>query len=457
MSLQRVVLVIVIIVPIIAILLCRTSYSVKNGNKKGHTIAPVPVQQSPSEDQQSLPASSQASELGCRLPVGGYKGWKEGVVTVMKPVIKRNCTKLFAGDEAETGKIKEMYSKWKNELTDDVLLIRTQNCTWLKDTFTANLYNTVLEQSFPLAFTFLIHNQPQQIIRLLKLLYRPQNVYCLHYDLKSKPTFKKIFDNLAQCFDNIFIASTIIKVEWGASTILASQMTCLYDLMNYRESKQTSTTSWRYVINLCGKELPLLSSREIVSRLIALNGSSSLEPKLQARNSQSWKRLRSALNKRNITTNTLPYNLTLFKSSSYNAISYQFAQYLAFDPMALSVREFFKECYHSEEHYYATLYMQPGIPGGFDPTITSDKYFRVEIATWCYHESCKSSCHGKLVRSVCVCATGDLPQIESTYLTNGNLFHNKYAMDLDHTVMDCLEERAVKNNVQDYHEECIKS
>lgn len=422
-------------------------------------MRPVPSEGLTKDSQHFLgeASASQSSEVAspaCELPAGGYKGWNDGLVTVLKPVITRNCSKLFDGDEKETERIKQRNEEWKNEMSDNDLFKQTQNCPWLKDHFANNLYNTVLEQSFPLAFTFLIHNKPQQVFRLLKLLYRPQNVYCIHYDLKSTQEFKNIFNNLAKCFDNIFIASKIIQVEWGASTIMTAQMNCLTDLLSYRKVHQSTNHKWKYIINLCGTELPLLTSREIVSRLIALNGSSSIKPKIQGRNSASWKRLKPALNNRNITSNTMPYNLTLFKSSSYNAFSYEFAHYLAFDPIAVSIQKFFEEGHHSEEHFYATLYMQPDIPGGFDPNITNDKYFRVEMATWCYSKSCRNSCHGRLVRSVCVSAAGDLPHIVSMSEEQGNLFHNKYSMDLDHTVMDCLEERIVARNELEYKEEC---
>ena len=34
------------------------------------------------------------------------------------------------------------------------------------------------------------------------------------------------------------------------------------------------------------------------------------------------------------------------------------------------------------------------------------------------------------------------------------LFHNKYFMEVDHTVMDCMEERAVARNRLEFEQDC---
>ena len=37
-----------------------------------------------------------------------------------------------------------------------------------------------------------------------------------------------------------------------------------------------------------------------------------------------------------------------------------------------------------------------------------------------------------------------------------NLFHNKYYMEYDHSVMKCMEERIVEKNKLEYQEDIIK-
>ena len=38
---------------------------------------------------------------------------------------------------------------------------------------------------------------------------------------------------------------------------------------------------------------------------------------------------------------------------------------------------------------------------------------------------------------------------------HGAMFHNKYYMERDHTVMDCIEEELVSRNKQEYEKDCI--
>ena len=141
-------------------------------------------------------------------------------------------------------------------------------------------------------------------------------------------------------------------------------MSCLTDLMAHR-SQQSEEKRWKYVINLCGKELPLVSTHTTVSYLSQLNGTSAImASEVEKKDIESWRRLRKR---------AIPFNLKYYKCVVYMAISYKFAHYLLTNSTAIKVREFFKTCSNPEEHFYATLYMIPGVPGGFNPSIYTNK------------------------------------------------------------------------------------
>ena len=381
-----------------------------------------------------------AGVSSCEVPVGGYKAWNDGVVTSLRPVLHRNCSKLLEGDSKEAERIKNESKKWSNALSDEAFLKRASSCSWLKEELTNHLYNSQLERQFPLAYAFIVHNSPQQVFRLLKVLYRPQNTYCFHYDTKSTKQFKSLFDTMAKCFNNVIVASKIENVKWGQHTFLDAQVNCLYDLAKHRKP-QPETVQWKYVINLCGKELPLTTGNEIVSRLMQLNGSSSIAP---APNT----------NKQRLKGKKVPFNLPTFKNSAYNALSFAFVDYLLNNKTAQTVLEFFRGVSMPEEHFYSTLYKQPGIPGGFNPNIPQKNYFRVERAVWCFKKECPSLCQGKWVHCVCIVGAGDLPNMLDYQKKAGYLFHNKYFMEMDHTVMDCVEEMLVARNKQEFANEC---
>lgn len=379
----------------------------------------------------------------CEVPLssGGFKGWRDGVVTALKPVVERNCSRILTGDKKEILDVRARNKAWKNSLTDKKLLEASQNCSWVKEYFQDNLYMTKLERSFPIAYTFVVYNSPQQVLRLLKLFYRPMNSYCIHPDKKSTPAFKNLFSNLAACLENIIIPQTVVKVTWGLSTILSAQMSCLKDLMKFR-SRQPEQGKWKYVINLCGKELPLMSTHSIVSHLIKLNGTSAITA------SRVSPRDRKTFRKR-LRRRKMPHNLPLYKSMTYLALSSNFSHYLLTNSTAIELYKFFTRCHHSEEHFYATLFMIPGVPGGYKK-IPKDLHFEVMNCIWLHAKHPR--CAGLNVHSVCVVGVGDLENVMKT--SQQAIFHNKYFMDVDHTIMDCMEERLVVENKVDFQKDC---
>ncbi len=130
-------------------------------------------------------------------------------------------------------------------MTDEDALLRVQNCSWPRDHFSNNLYVSKTERDFPIAFTFVVYNSPQQVLRLLRLLYRPHNSYCIHTDIKSP--HKTFFHSIAKCFDNVIIPSVEVDVIWGYYTILEAQMNCMRNLLTLR---YTQKHPWMYVINM---------------------------------------------------------------------------------------------------------------------------------------------------------------------------------------------------------------
>ncbi len=101
-----------------------------------------------------------------------------------------------------------------------------------------------------------------QVERLLRAIYQPQNVYCIHADLKSPEGFHKAIRRLADCFDNVFIASKLEKVQWGGISKVFADLHCMEDLL-------LSPVKWTYFINLCGQDFPLKTNLEIVRQLKA--------------------------------------------------------------------------------------------------------------------------------------------------------------------------------------------
>ena len=406
-----------------------------------------------------IPSSSKLPRDTCReVPAGYFRGWNQGYVTEVRPAVAVNCTRIFSGDEEELQKANESMAYWKNAVSDDSMRKLVKDCVWLRDYFSNNLYNSKLEWSFPLAFTLVVYNSPQQVLRLLRLMYRPQNAYCIHYDVKSE--HRDFFRSIAKCFDNIIVPSKLEEVVWGHYSILGAQMNCMRDLLDYRE-RQAVDSKWRYLINLCGKELPLVTMRELVVRLARLNGTSSIASR-RSQSEEELSRIKHPVSYNNVTFKyVISYSKRLrpppfdvdtqyYKSLAYIMASHSFADYLVNNHIAIRVHKFFEKCKNPEEHFYATMYHWPGAPGGYDPAYTGS-YPEVEGVFWAYDRVCR----GKVVHNVCIACAADLQEIVEETRIGKYAFHNKYFMEYDNVVMRCMEERIVQRNMAEYEIECL--
>lgn len=301
----------------------------------------------------------------CTFPHGGgFNSWKTGVVTVMRPEISRNCSLLFEGDPDEMKRVREQNQNWNGTQNSKHFFewSLTGNCTRIRDEFFDNFYVSREEMNFPLAFSLSIHDNPQQVVRLLKVIYRPHNLYCIHYDLKTSSRFKKVFDNIAKCIHNIFIPSKIIKVSWGDYTILDAQLNCITDLYNARVRVE-----WKYLITLCGKELPLRTNSEIVKVLKPLNGTSAVthfdlpaEDRWRVER-RSYSNGKGGIIQTRRKLGAIPHKLKIYKSLAYFGLTPEFVDFILHDSKATDLLWFMhKGVSSAEEHFYSTLFAIPG-------------------------------------------------------------------------------------------------
>ena len=181
--------------------------------------------------------------MPCEMPIQGFKAWNEGVVTIITLEIRKNHSKIISGAILETKRVTQLSMPWNTKYSHERFSRKLQNissemlwnCSQLNEYLTNNLYNIELELSFPIAYIFAFYDTPQQILCLLKLLYRPQNIYCIHPDKKS--VFRYFFIHLFRCFHSITIPIRLMEVMWDNSTIMDAQVSCMSDFISYREKQ----------------------------------------------------------------------------------------------------------------------------------------------------------------------------------------------------------------------------
>ena len=182
-----------------------------------------------------------------------FTSWEEGIVTQVGKPIKRNCKKLRDDSKSEINKVKPQVTSWKKNKPWEHFALRYKemSCEEISHEFENSFYVSETEKEFPIAYIFVVYTNAGQVLRLLKSIYRPQNLYCIHPDTKQGQGFASFFKAIAKCLDNVFVASKPIRVYYGHHSIMDSQLHCMQDLVKYPE------TRWKYVINLCGREVPV--------------------------------------------------------------------------------------------------------------------------------------------------------------------------------------------------------
>uniref|UniRef100_A0A9J7WW08 Beta-1,3-galactosyl-O-glycosyl-glycoprotein beta-1,6-N-acetylglucosaminyltransferase 4-like n=1 Tax=Cyprinus carpio carpio TaxID=630221 RepID=A0A9J7WW08_CYPCA len=355
-----------------------------------------------------------------------------------------NCTEIYEMEPVELGKTL-IIRKQKSYVgpTDEAVVNATSDCDWFVKSRGYNAtQGSDFEREFPLAFSLVVHQDAALVERLLRAIYMPHNIYCIHYDLKSSADFISAMKGLARCIPNVFIASNLERVQYAGFSRLKADLNCLSDLLD-------SEVKWKYVINLCGQDFPLRTNAELVSDLKKLKGGNMVESKWPGGKTGRWS-VRYLLKDNNsqyyespVTTSEIksppPHNIEMFVGSAYFTLSREF---VVFVHQSLLARDFLAWCedtYSPDEHFWATLIRVPGVPGEVprsDPEISELKS-KTRLVKWSYLErTLYPPCTGVSIRAVCIYGAAELRWL----LNYGHWFANKVDPKVDPVLMECLEE-----------------
>ncbi|KAM4709280.1 beta-1,3-galactosyl-O-glycosyl-glycoprotein beta-1,6-N-acetylglucosaminyltransferase 4 [Discoglossus pictus] len=361
------------------------------------------------------------------------------------PASDINCTSIFELEPVEIGKSLELRRKRILDLEDDNVVAMTHDCDAYKNIRKYGLKPVSSnEKDFPIAFSMVVHKEAINVERLLYTIYSPWNVYCIHYDEKASTGFKTAMKNIAKCFSNVFIASKLEHVTYAHISRLQADLNCLSDLLK-------SSVQWKYVINLCGQDMPLKSNFELISELKKLNGKIMLETtrpsdlkkerfKYHYEISEASQRYQMQMPiKTSIIKDPPPSNIEMFVGSAYFVLSHQFISYIFNSPLVTDFLAWSKDTFSPDEHFWATLARLPGIPGEIPRTDAdvTDLQSRTRLVKWNYLEdNIYPSCTGTHVRSVCIYGAAELRWL----IKSGHWFANKFDPKVDPVLVKCLIE-----------------
>ncbi|KAK2143825.1 hypothetical protein LSH36_810g00014 [Paralvinella palmiformis] len=334
----------------------------------------------------------------------------------MLPVLsttEESCGEIFSNN---TEAIKRARNTIINESID--LLAITNNCQEFKGRrgYVTETISSV-EEDFPLAYSILMYKDPEQVERLLRAIYRPHNIHCIHVDASSEERTNAIMLAISNCLDNVFLASKPINVQWGSFSVVDAELLCMKQLLQ-------RSRKWKYLINLTGQEFPLKTNLDIVRILKVMNGSNMVSASTQPLDVTRW---RSHL--------PAPGNVSLHKGSTHALLTRAFVQYLLYNKTAKDFARWLRKTNFPDESLVPSLNHSPQlqVPGAYTgvPKTGVDGYrFIARFKIW------YRACNGKLVRNVCVFGVGDLPKMPRSH----HLFANKFYFNLEPMTLRCLEE-----------------
>ncbi|XP_067292534.1 beta-1,3-galactosyl-O-glycosyl-glycoprotein beta-1,6-N-acetylglucosaminyltransferase 3-like [Pseudorasbora parva] len=296
------------------------------------------------------------------------------------------------------------------------------------------------EKDFPIAYSMVIHEKIEMFERLLRAIYTPDNVYCVHMDQTSPEIFQEAVRAIVSCLPNVFVASKLENVIYASWSRVQADINCMQDLLK-------SPVQWRYLLNTCGTDFPIKTNAEIVASLKYLNGKNSMES--EAVESKNW-RWQYHHNVTNVVTRTdvrkspPPIKSPMFSGNAYFVVSREFVEYIFKSKEIQDFMEWEKDTFSPDEHMWATLQRIPSVPGSNPPNRKyeqSDMNSIARLVKWSYHEGDLNKgapyppCTGTHRRAVCVYGAGDLQWIVKQH----HLLANKFDPEVDDLAIKCME------------------
>ncbi|XP_041794091.1 beta-1,3-galactosyl-O-glycosyl-glycoprotein beta-1,6-N-acetylglucosaminyltransferase 3 [Chelmon rostratus] len=355
------------------------------------------------------------------------------------------CLAIISGDtEGRKSKLAELLASRKREkpLSEDFYINETQDCpAYIKKRGFITVPLSEEERDFPIAYSMVIHEKIEMFERLLRAIYTPQNIYCVHVDQKSTVKFKRAVKAIVSCLPNVFVASRIERVVYASWSRVQADLNCMKDLLS-------SQVQWRYMLNTCGSDFPIKTNREMVQTLKVLNGRNTME----SETTNDYKKGRwqyhynvtDSVIRTDVKKSPPPISSPMFSGSAYFVVTRAFVKHVMEDREVQKLLEWERDTYSPDEHLWATLQRMPSVPGSVPANSkydASDMLALARVVKWSYlagevrDGAPYHPCTGTYRRAVCVYGSGDLQWL----LRQQHLLANKFDPEVDDTAIRCME------------------
>ncbi|XP_047188970.1 beta-1,3-galactosyl-O-glycosyl-glycoprotein beta-1,6-N-acetylglucosaminyltransferase 3-like [Scophthalmus maximus] len=355
------------------------------------------------------------------------------------------CSAIISGRiEAKMSEVEGLLAsrKKKDLLSAEFYLNVTKDCpAFIKMRSFITVPLSQEESDFPIAYSMVIHEKIEMFERLLRAVYTPQNIYCVHADQKSSEEFKKAVGAIISCFPNVFMATKLEQVVYATWSRVQADLNCMKDLVN-------SDVKWKYLLNTCGTDFPIKTNGEMVQVLKTLNGRNSMETEAtNAYKKDRWAyhhNVSDTIVRTGVKKSPPPIRSPMFSGNAYVVVSRAFVEHVMQDGEVQKFLEWEKDTYSPDEHLWATLERMPSVPGSMPANSkydVSDMQSHARAVRWSYLAGDVTGgapyphCTGVYRRAVCVYGAGDLQWL----LNQKHLLANKFDPEVDDAAIRCLE------------------
>ncbi|XP_074607089.1 N-acetyllactosaminide beta-1,6-N-acetylglucosaminyl-transferase-like [Acropora palmata] len=298
------------------------------------------------------------------------------------------------------------------EETDTYEKYRGQDCQYVNQAYFHHPHPTAEEMDMRIAFVIVAYKGAGLLERLLRAIYMPQNIYCLHLDKKSPEIFKRAVHSFVRCLPNVFVTKKLVDVVWGHISVLEAELNCMEELLD-------SSVPWKYLITLVAQDFPLYDNKGIVQGLKQLNGLNNI----QSYTMPSWFGKRAdyvwtlkktgkgvehygyTMERTNRKKPPTPHNITIMKGWNHIAATRKFVEFALHDKVATDFYEWLADIKIPDEVFFSSLQRHPGTPGGYSDNENPEWIMR---AFGWENNGNNHQCFGQRIRENCWLSIKDL-------------------------------------------------
>lgn len=316
-----------------------------------------------------------------------------------------------------------------------------RQCKDIEQNYFCHPQPTQAELDLRIAYVIVAYKSAGLIENLLRAIYMPHNVYCLHLDKKSTANFKRAVHSFIDCLPNVFVTKKLIDVVWGHVSVLQAELNCMEDLFH-------SDVPWKYLITLVAQDYPLYDNKGIVEGLKKLNGLNNIEsypmPKHFAyRANTIWTLTETGKGKEHDGYRMdctwkpkapPPHNITIMKGWNHIAATRKFVEFVLNDKIATDFYQWLSDIYIPDEVFFSSLQRHPGTPGGYHDNDNPEWIMRA--FGWVANGD-NRQCFGTWIRENCWLSTRDLRWILAEKNRN-KLFTQKIPYEYEENLVECL-------------------